>query len=47
MPDDYGKVEVQGEIVALSAQRIAIRRRDERAGDRRAFPQRRVHGFPT
>jgi glutathione S-transferase len=33
MPDDYGKVEVQGEIVALSAQHIAIRRQDERAGD--------------
>jgi glutathione S-transferase len=33
MPDDYGKVEVQGEIVSLSAQHIAIRRQDERAGD--------------
>jgi glutathione S-transferase len=32
-PDDYGKVAVIGEIVSLSAQHIAIRRRDERAGD--------------
>ena len=32
-PDDYGKVAVSGEIVALSAQRIAVRRHDERAGD--------------
>lgn len=31
-PDDYGKIPVEGEIVALSAQHIAIRRRDERAG---------------
>jgi glutathione S-transferase len=33
MPDDYGKIEVFGEIASLSAQHIAIRRRDERAGD--------------
>jgi hypothetical protein len=32
-PDDYGKVAVVGEIVSLSAQHIAIRRRDDRAGD--------------
>jgi glutathione S-transferase len=32
-PDDYGKIDVSGEIVSLSAQHIAIRRRDERAGD--------------
>jgi glutathione S-transferase len=32
-PDDYGKVAVQGEIVALSAQHIAIRRHDPRAGE--------------
>jgi glutathione S-transferase len=32
-PDDYGKVEVLGKIVSLSAQHIAIRRHDERAGD--------------
>ncbi len=32
-PDDYGKVAVQGEIVALSAQHIAIRRHDSRAGE--------------
>jgi glutathione S-transferase len=33
VPDDYGKVEVQGRIVALSAQRIAIRREDARVGE--------------
>ena len=33
MPDDYGKVRVGGEIVALSAQHIAIRRHDPRAGE--------------
>jgi glutathione S-transferase len=33
MPDDYGKVRVAGEIVALSAQHIAIRRRDPRVGE--------------
>jgi glutathione S-transferase len=33
MPDDYGKVRVAGEIVALSPQHIAIRRRDPAAGD--------------
>jgi glutathione S-transferase len=32
-PDDYGKVEVGGEIVSLSAQHIAIRRLDERIGE--------------
>ena len=32
-PDDYGRIPVVGEIVALSAERIAIRRRDEIAGD--------------
>jgi glutathione S-transferase len=32
-PDDYGKVEVSGEIVSLSAQHIAIRRIDERVGE--------------
>jgi len=26
MPDDYGKIAVRGEIVALSSQHIAIRR---------------------
>jgi glutathione S-transferase len=31
-PDDYGKVAVKGEIVALSAQHIAIRRQDDRVG---------------
>jgi hypothetical protein len=33
VPDDYGKVEVFGEIVSLSAQHIAIRRVDERVGE--------------
>ena len=33
VPDDYGKVEVGGEIVSLSAQHIAIRRADERLGE--------------
>jgi glutathione S-transferase len=32
-PDDYGKIAVRGWIVALSAQHIAIRRRDDIAGD--------------
>ena len=33
VPEDYGKVEVGGEIVSLSAQHIAIRRADERVGE--------------
>jgi glutathione S-transferase len=33
VPDDYGKVEVSGEIVSLSAQHIAIHRVDERVGE--------------
>lgn len=33
VPDDYGKVEVSGEIVSLSAQHIAVRRHDDRAGE--------------
>jgi glutathione S-transferase len=33
VPDDYGKVEVHGEIVSLSAQHIAIRRHDDRIGE--------------
>ena len=32
-PDDYGKVRVAGEIVALSPQHIAIRRHDPQAGE--------------
>ncbi|MCS3731383.1 glutathione S-transferase family protein [Bradyrhizobium betae] len=32
-PDDYGRVAVRSRIVALSAQGIAIRRRDDLAGD--------------
>ena len=33
VPDDYGKVRVRGEIVALSPQHIAIRRHDPQAGE--------------
>jgi hypothetical protein len=33
MPDDYGRIKVSGEIVALSSDHIAIRRRDPRAGE--------------
>jgi glutathione S-transferase len=33
VPDDYGKIKVAGEIVSSSAQHIAIRRNDPRAGD--------------
>jgi glutathione S-transferase len=33
VPDDYGRDEVGGEIVSLSAQHIAIRRTDERIGE--------------
>lgn len=33
IPDDYGKIPVEGTIVSLSAQHIAIRRKDDRAGD--------------
>ena len=33
IPDDYGKIPVEGTIVSLSAQHIAIRRKDERAGE--------------
>ena len=33
VPDDYGKVEVVGEIVSLSVQHIAISRVDERDGE--------------
>ena len=32
-PDDYGKIAVTGDIVSLSAQHIAIRRRDDRVGE--------------
>lgn len=31
-PDDYGRIGIEGEIVSLSAQHIALRRQDERAG---------------
>jgi glutathione S-transferase len=33
VPDDYGRVEVSGEVVSLSAQHIAIRRMDDRIGE--------------
>lgn len=33
MPDDYGKIGVRGEIVALSSRHIAIRRNDPVAGE--------------
>jgi hypothetical protein len=33
LPDDYGKIPVEGTIVSLSAQHIAIRRHDARAGE--------------
>ena len=33
MPDDYGRIKVSGEIVALSSHHIAIRRHDPRAGE--------------
>lgn len=33
VPDDYGRIPVEGRIVSLSAQHIAIQRKDERAGD--------------
>jgi len=33
MPDDYGKIGVRGEIVALSSQHVAIRRHDPVAGE--------------
>jgi glutathione S-transferase len=46
MPDDYGKVRVAGEIVALSAQHIAIRRLDPRAGEVVVhFPRAGFHVF--
>ena len=33
VPDDYGKIRVTGEIVALSPQHVAIRRHDPRPGE--------------
>ena len=32
-PDDYGKVPVAGELVTLNRAEVAVRRRDERAGE--------------
>jgi glutathione S-transferase len=46
-PDDYGRVEVVGEIVSLSAQHIAIRRVDERVGEIVVhFPRAGFHILP-
>ena len=43
MPDDYGKIGVRGEIVALSSQHIAIRRtRPDRRRSGRAFSARGI-----
>ena len=33
VPDDYGKIKVDGTIVSASAQHIAIRRKDDRVGE--------------
>lgn len=47
-PDDYGKIKVEGEIVALSAQHIAIRRHDPMAGDIVVhFPRAGFHIVPA
>lgn len=32
-PDDYGKVSVEGDLVTLSTSEVALRRRDDRAGE--------------
>ncbi|MBV9565285.1 MAG: glutathione S-transferase family protein [Bradyrhizobium sp.] len=46
VPDDYGKVRVAGEIVALSPQHIAIRRHDPRAREVVVqFPRAGFHVF--
>jgi hypothetical protein len=42
VPGDYGKVKVSGEIVALSSQHIAIRRRGPRAGEMVVHPLFRI-----
>jgi glutathione S-transferase len=48
VPDDYGKVKVAGEIVALSSQHIAIRRHDPRAGEIVVhFPRAGFHVLPA
>lgn len=47
-PDDYGRIPVVGEIVALSAERIAIRRHDEIAGEIVVhFPRAGFHIAPA
>jgi glutathione S-transferase len=47
-PDDYGKIRVAGEIVALSPQHIAIRRHDPQAGEVVVhFPRAGFHIFPV
>ncbi|HLX16747.1 MAG TPA: glutathione S-transferase [Bradyrhizobium sp.] len=48
VPDDYGKVKVSGEIVALSSQHVAIRRHDTRAGEVVVhFPRAGFHVLPA
>jgi glutathione S-transferase len=48
VPDDYGKVRVRGEIVALSPQHIAIRRHDPAAGEVVVhFPRAGFHVIPA
>jgi glutathione S-transferase len=32
-PDDYGKQPVEGDLVTLDREHVALRRQDERAGD--------------
>ena len=47
-PDDYGKIRVAGEIVALSPQHIAIRRHDPQAGEVVVhFPRAEFMVFPA
>ena len=48
VPDDYGRIKVSGEIVALSSQHIAIRRHDSRAGAVVVhFPRAGFHVLPA
>jgi glutathione S-transferase len=48
VPDDYGKVEVRGVIVSLSAQHIAIKRHDDRIGETVVhFPRAGFAVFPS
>jgi hypothetical protein len=48
VPEDYGKVEVFGAIVSLSAQHVAIRRVDDRVGEIVVhFPRAGFHVIPA